>query len=446
MRSAAETDSPSPPGVRPSGGRVGIARRHLADPLTRSAYSLALNSLLIAALGMAFWIVAARLYPSSSVGRDSALIAAMVQLSTIAQLNLANLLVRFMPGYTGAGRLLLGAYAASSVTAIALGSAFVFAAPRISTDFAFLGSEPLTAVGYVGAVVLWGIFALQDAALTAMRQAPWVPIENGVYGLLKLAGLPVLFALGITHGPLLAWVIPMAVLLLPVNWLLFRRILVQHRSGASDNRTALPFEGRRLARFLAFDYLSTVFLQTSLTVLPLLVVAILGSAANGHFYVAFTIAIAVESLFTNIAMSLVVEGALAPERLPALLRLLVKRVAVFALPMLIGLVVTAPLVLLPFGEEYVRESTGVLRILLVATVFRAAFVFGAAIWRLEGSTGRSAALDGCLLVGLVILAGSLAPQYGISGVAIAWLTAAAAVGLAVLPTLVTRLRAGGRPG
>ena len=445
MSATPEEDSASPPGALRPGGRMGPARRHLSDPLTRSAYSLAVNSLLIAAFGMGFWILAARLYPSSSVGRDSALIAAMVQLSTIAQLNLANLLVRFMPGYTGAGRLLVSAYAASSVAAIALGSAFVFVAPRISTEFSFLGTEPLIAVAYVGAVVLWGIFALQDAALTAMRQAPWVPLENGIYGFLKLAGLPVLFALGATHGPLLAWVIPMAVLLIPVNWLLFRRILVRHRARATDNRTSLPFEGRRLARFLAFDYLSTVFLQTSLTVLPLLVVAMLGSAANGHFYVAFTIAIAVESLFWNIAMSLVVEGALAPERLPALLRLLVKRVAFFALPTLVALVVAAPLVLLPFGEEYVRESTGVLRILLAATVFRAAFVFGVAIWRLEGSTGRSAALDGCMLVGLVILAGSLAPAYGISGVAIAWLAVAAAVGLAVLPTLIARLRAGGRP-
>src|SRR5215204_6812635 len=81
-----------------------VLRGRASDPLLRSAHSLVVNAILSAALGMTFWVVAARLYPTDSVGRDSALIAAMLQISTVAQLNMSNALVRFMPGYVGAGK------------------------------------------------------------------------------------------------------------------------------------------------------------------------------------------------------------------------------------------------------------------------------------------------------------------------------------------------------
>jgi O-antigen/teichoic acid export membrane protein len=427
-------------------GALARGRAQLADPLLRSAYSLAVNSILTAGLGLAFWIVAARLYPSESVGRDSALIAAMMQISAIAQLNFANALVRFMPGNADAGRLLLASYALTALAAVLLGTGFVLTAPHVSQEFAFLTGEPLTAAAYVAAIVLWGIFALQDAALTATRQAPWVPLENGVYGVLKLVALPILFAVGSAHGPLIAWVVPMCVLLVPVNWLLFRRVLVLHRLTLGATSASERFRGRRLARFLALDYASTVFIQTSLTVLPLIVVGIVGSRANAHFYVAFTFAIAIDSMFFGVATSLVAEGARAPERLPALVRLLVRRIALVALPAVLVLFVAAPVVLLPFGEEYVRESTPLLRILLCATLVRSALVLTAAIWRVQGFAGRIAMLDGAMLTGVLAAGIPLAHAAGVTGVAVAWLGSTVVVAAGVLPLLVRTFRAGAEAG
>jgi O-antigen/teichoic acid export membrane protein len=423
-----------------------IVRGHLSVPLLRSAYSMAANSVLSASLGMAFWILAARVYPSDAVGRDSALIAAMVQLSTIAQLNMSNALVRFMPGRTAPGKILIGAYALSALGGVALGTAFVLLAPKASEEFAFLTREPLTGVAYVAAVVLWGIFALQDAALTAMRRAPWVLAENGTFGVLKLAGLPLLFAIGSAHGPFIAWVVPMCVLLVPVNWFLFRRVFKGAHAASTAGSPHLPFGRRGLARFLALDYMATVFLQTSLTILPLVVIGILGSRATAHLYIPLTIATAVEAMFWGMSTSLVAEGALMPTRIPELVRLLVRRVAVFVLPAMVILIAAAPLVMLPFGQEYVRESTNVLRILLCANLFRAAMLLAAAIWRLEGKGGRIAALEGVMLVGLLCAAIPLAHAHGVIGVALAWLGSAVVVGCAVLPLLVRYVRAPLAPG
>ena len=56
-------------------------RAHLAEPLFRGAYSLMANTFATAVLGLVFWIVAARLFPTATVGRDSALVASMVLFS-----------------------------------------------------------------------------------------------------------------------------------------------------------------------------------------------------------------------------------------------------------------------------------------------------------------------------------------------------------------------------
>jgi hypothetical protein len=304
-----------------------------------------------------------------------------------------------------------------------LATAFVLVAPRVSDDFAFLTHEPLTAVAYVASVVGWGVLALQDAALTATRRAPWVLFKNGLFGALKLLVLPLLFVLGSAHGPFIAWVIPMFALIVPVH--------------ASPARSS----GRpRLVRFLALDYLATVFTQTSLTILPLILIGILGSRATAHFYIPFTIALAFEVMFWSMTTSLVAEGALTPQRVPELVRLLVRRVAMIIGPVIAILVAAAPLVMLPFGEEYVRASTNVLRLLLCASLFRAAMLLAAAIWRLEGHGGRIAALEGFMLAGLLAAAIPLAHALGVIGVALAWLGSAVAIGCAVLPLLRRYMR------
>ncbi|MEY2513491.1 MAG: hypothetical protein QOJ89_849 [bacterium] len=418
---------------------VARARAHLAEPLLRSAYSMAASSVVTAGFGMVFWIVAARFYPSAAVGRDIALIAAMVQLSTLAQVNMANALIRFLPGSARPQRMVVGAYAISGAVATVLATAFVLVAPRVSDDFAFLTHEPLTAVAYVASVVGWGVLALQDAALTATRRAPWVLFKNGLFGALKLLVLPLLFVLGSAHGPFIAWVIPMFALIVPVHVLL-RRSMAGDELVAAHASPARSSGRPRLVRFLALDYLATVFTQTSLTILPLILIGILGSRATAHFYIPFTIALAFEVMFWSMTTSLVAEGALTPQRVPELVRLLVRRVAMIIGPVIAILVAAAPLVMLPFGEEYVRASTNVLRLLLCASLFRAAMLLAAAIWRLEGHGGRIAALEGFMLAGLLAAAIPLAHALGVIGVALAWLGSAVAIGCAVLPLLRRYMR------
>jgi O-antigen/teichoic acid export membrane protein len=422
-------------------GAPSLAGSRASRQLLLGAYSLAANTGITSLLGMGFWLVAARLYSSSQVGRDAVLISVMIELSTLCQLNLNNGIIRFLPDLgRRSARAIGGAYAASGLLALFVGSAFVFAAPRASHELAFLGESPALQAGFVVALMLWGVFALQDAVLTATRRASWVPLENGLFGVLKIAALPLLLVAGVGNGVFAAWVLPMALLVIPVNVLIFRRAVPAHVEGEERESSVGRFGTKRAVKFLAQDYVASVFTQATLTLLPLLVIGILGSEASAYFAIPFMIVMAFDTFAYSTSTSLVVEATLASEHLRPLVRLFVRRVLVLLAPVGLLLIALAPLVLLPFGHAYAENGTAVLRLLLCASLLRAGIALFSAISRVGGHGLRLGAVELALLVLALGLAIPLAHAHGIDGVALAWLAANALVFLAVLPWLVRFLR------
>jgi hypothetical protein len=167
---------------------------------------------------------------------------------------------------------------------------------------------------------------------------------------------------------------------------------------------------------------------------------ILGSRANAHFYIPFRIPLAIDATLSSVSTSLVAEGALVPERIPELARLLMRRGVVTLAALAGGLNAGGALVMMPFGRGYVKDSTPVLRILVLASIFQVVIGLASAIWRITRQTRRVAALEACLVAGLLGAAIPLAHAFGVTGVAVAWLAFVTAIWCAVLPMLVRQLR------
>jgi O-antigen/teichoic acid export membrane protein len=426
---------------------ISSLREHLRDPLYRNAYSLMFGTVLTSGLGVAYWIVAARMYPAADVGHDTALIMAMQGLALVGQLNLQTAVVRFLPQIRRSTvRAVVAVYAVTSVAVLVLAVAFVVGVPRIAGEFSFVGGDGMLAAGYVVSVVLWMLFVLQDAVLTALRCTGWIPIKYGLYGVIKLGVLVALATGAIGHGILVAWIVPAALILPVISWPLFRRLLPAHAASYRDGPSPLEVHGpRRLVRFLAQDYFGSVLGQASLLCLPLLVVGLLGGSENAYFAIPFALAMAFDLLFLNGATSLTVEGAHDERAARELTRRLVRRV--FGPLVLIGALsaLAAPLLLFPFGPDYVSESTWVLRLLLLGGLCRAAIFLFIAVMRLRRQSGWIMALEGSLFVMLLTLTLVLAPRFGREGVGLAWLVANGAAALVVTPWLVWFMRAEVRP-
>jgi O-antigen/teichoic acid export membrane protein len=421
------------------GGAVRRARAQVADPLMRGAYSLITNTALVAALGVIFWIAAARLFPAQDIGRDSALIAAMMTISGIAQLNMANAVPRFLPRATDPARVLRLAYLASAGAAVLLATAFLAVVPRFVDELGSLLDEPLLAIGFVVATVVWGVFVIQDAALAAVRRAPLIPIENAVYGVLKLLALPLFLALGAGFGIFQSWVLPVVLLLVPVNILLFRSAIPAHRRRHPATAPAHG-EGRRILRFLALDYAGSALAFTGAAVLPLLVLSLLGPEQSAYFYVSFIIVNSIDMFGFNGGTAVVVESALDERRLRANARTMVRRLLPIMMACTAAVVFGAQWILAPFGAEYVDGGSTLLRLLGCAILFRGVTTLFAAIARVQRRGRALLALDAfCFALGLALTC-ALAPAFGLTGVGIAWLASAATAAIVVLPGVVAFMR------
>lgn len=407
--------------------------------LFRSARALMVSTVATAGLGVVYWVVAARLVPADELGRGAALVSTMVVLSTFAQLNLTGALVRFVPVAGGTTRrFVLGAYGASAATGVVLSACALLVLPLASDRLAFVRTDAAAAVAFCAGVTLWTVFNLQDAVLTGLRRADWVPSENAAYAVTKLLLLLPLATLG-ASGVLLTWVAPLPVVLVVVTAFLLRTAIPAHErlTGAA----ARPPARRQVARFVAVDYVGSVFSQGVPLVLPLIVVARAGDAENARFYVAWVVASGVLTLAANVATSLTVEGAHDEEGLAALTRTVLRRVALMGTPVVLLLVVVPDLVLRLFGGRY-PDAGGVLRLLALAAVPRTLVVVFSAVARVRGDLWTLVAVE--LLAGLVtvVLAATATTGSGAHGVALAWLVGQAVGGLAVVPYLLSHL--GGR--
>ena len=273
---------------------------HLRVPLYRNGYALILGSAATSVLGLLYWALAARFYSTEVVGASSAVISAMMLLAGIAVLSFSGVLVRFLPvaGATTA-KLILSAYAISAGTSVLVGMIFCWGIDWWAPTLHFLGEDGRWTAAFVTAIVIWSLFSLQDSALTGLRQSIWLPLENATFAVIKIGLLVLWGQLLPTWGIFMAWLLPVVVSLLPVNYLIFGRLLPKQvtAQNATPNR-ATP---RAIGQYIAGNYPGTLFFLASTTLLPLIVTEQAGMRATAYFFMPWMITTGLFQVALNMA-------------------------------------------------------------------------------------------------------------------------------------------------
>jgi O-antigen/teichoic acid export membrane protein len=180
--------------------------------------------------------------------------------------------------------------------------------------------------------------------------------------------------------------------------------------------------------------------QIAILWIPLLVLARLGSAASAYFYIPFTLVTTFDLLSLALAVSLTTQAARNPLQVHELTHAVIRRFFMIGLPIIILIIVAAPLVLLPFGPGYVRNSTTVLRLLAGASCFRSIIYLYSATARLQGRGMRIVVPQVTIAIMLISLVILLSARHGLDGIGLAWLITFATVAIAMLPSLVKFVR------
>ena len=424
---------------------VGLRRRvqtHLAVPLYRNGYALVVGYGAGSLLGLVFWVVAARQADSHTVGVAAALFSLVLLVSGASQLSLYTVLLRFVPlAGAQAPRLVVGCYAVSAGLALLAGGGVALSAPLWSDDLTFLADDARWFVAFAVACAGWSVFALQDSAMIGARAAQWVMVENSLFSVVRVAMVIPLAVIG-ASGIFAAAIVPALIALIPVNILLFRRLLPRH-IGATGGR-AEPLNRRALSRFIWSNYLGSLFVVSSF-LLPILVTGVAGPQDNAYFYAAWTIAVGLQLIAVSMMVSLLVEGSLSRTRLAEHSRRALKQTLRLVIPAAVMVASVAPWLLGIFGQEYAVSASWSLRILALSAIPNVIVTLAINMARVQQRAGVVVWIQAAACVVGVGLGALLLPSFGITGVSVGWAVGQLIVGLGVVPW-VWRILAGSSPG
>jgi O-antigen/teichoic acid export membrane protein len=400
----------------------------LADPMLRNGHALIASGSMTQLVGVLYWIFAARLYPVAVVGRNSAAVSIMLFLSGVAELNLMSTLVRFLPtSGKRTVRLIITVYVTSAAIGAVIGTVFLFLIPRVEPQLDFLRSGPYIALWFVFSISLGTIFVLEDSALTGVRAATFVPIENGTFSVLKLALLVPLVRLLPAAGIYVSWTAAIALAVVPTNAYLFGRAVPRHLRLYSVATPVPRF--RDIRAFLIPDSVAALFLLASTALLPLLIIDRLGPSAAGHYALAWIIGYSLFLVSLNMGFSLVVETAADQSELRRLSRRSMTHLAKLLVPVVAVILVAAPYILLAFGPGYAQADVTPLRLLALASL--PALITNTAISATRSQRRMRMVLGIQVTICVLVwgLSAALMGHFGITGVAAAWLIAQTATAL-----------------
>lgn len=395
-------------------------RTHLSKPLFRNGYALLLNAVSTSALGVLYWIMAARLYSIEAVGINSAAISTMIFLSSAARLYLDGALIRFLPrSGASATRLIKYAYLIGGVMAAVVGAAFLLGLDLWAPALGFLRSSPTIAIGFVLATIASCIFVQQDGVLIGLRQAHWVPVENVLFSMAKILLLLVMAKSFPESGIFASWAIPVLLSVLPVNLLIFRKLIPRHIQENHEPESGIGV--RQIVHYTGGLYAGFIFSTASSRLLPLVVLQIVGSSGAAFFTLPWMIVTSLQLVIPSMMGSLTVEASREQHKLVKYSRQAFLQTVRILVPIVLLIVIGAPYLLNLFGQSYAAEAGLLLRLLSLATLPQIITGLYFGIARAQRSVVGVIAVHASLFVMSIGLSYFFLTHFGIAWVGIAWL-------------------------
>jgi O-antigen/teichoic acid export membrane protein len=243
-----------------------------------------------------------------------------------------------------------------------------------------------------------------------------------------------------------SWTIALATSILLTNALLFARLLPRHAAQVRSAKRGLSVGA--VARYVAPDYVGSIFWLASTTLLPIIVAQEVGLRATAFFYLAWQIGYALCTVSMNMGYSLMVEAAADPHGLPAYSRRVLLLIMRIVVPAAVLLALGAPYVMRVFGADYEREGSALLSLLAVAAIPFSVVSLYVSVARVQRRVRQAALMLAFMCFLVLTLSEVFLRLMGLPGVGVAWLLSQVVVGSIVFARQIWPLwaaeKAGGR--
>jgi O-antigen/teichoic acid export membrane protein len=384
------------------------------DHLLRNALFLFLSSGTISTFGFIFWLLAAHLYSSVSVGQAATVVAAMTVISYISDLGLNGTLVRFLPTSQDADADINTALVLTTALAIVVATGYLLIAPTFVPNIRFLRENPLTAIGFVLLNGCASANLLTDSAFIANRRSQYNLLVDGVIQGVAKIGCLVAFVGIAAYGIFLASGIGGAVAV--TASLLFMVWRLGYHPRLKVHMAAFT----RTLHFSMANYAGNVFQLLPLLFIPIIVVNGEGPRQAAYFFIAFNLANLTYTVSFSVGSSLLAEGSQGEADIPGLARRAVRLLAPMTIGIAVVLAIAAHWILRIYGTEYAQNATSALIILLAALPIVALNNIGQQLLKLRNRLVMMIVVNLSSFVVILALAVPWSSK-GLNWIALAWL-------------------------
>jgi O-antigen/teichoic acid export membrane protein len=402
---------------RPSAAKrvadTGMGRRFRADHLVSNSIYLLLNTVAMAALGLLFWLLCARLYSPAQIGAGTTLISASGLIGLASLLGFNATLVRFLPTslrrneHVNTGLFLTG------MASLVLAAGYVVALPWFAPQLGFVHDSVWMAVSFVLLTAGTALNQLTDAIFVAYRSARFnLIIDGGIQGVSKIVLAVALQGVG-AYGVFASAGAAAGIAVIASVVVLVR--LFNYRPRFEVDREVLA----EVSRYTGGNYVGSLLNLSPVMLIPIIVVNRLGTADAGYFYIAFMIANVVFAAAYSVTSSLFAETSYGERPTAHLVRRGIRVLLVLIIPATVVLAIGGRLILAVFGAKYSHNAGTALALLGLSAPIVAAADVCAVLLRTRPRAGGFVAMMASYAIAVIGLtiwwAGS-----GLEGVAWAW--------------------------
>jgi O-antigen/teichoic acid export membrane protein len=389
-------------------------RKMLKDPLYKSSFFIVLTSISSAAIGFFFWIFAARLYSSEELGISVALISLMTFPISVSRFGMDQSLIRFLPK-GDKNRIISTSLIVPTAIAMLFGFVILIGIDFFAPSVHIVSEYALEYLMFLAAISLLGT---AGQAFIAMRKSEYYFLQSLmvnsrillIFPLVFLGSVGVFSAVGISS--ILGFLISMIIL-----WKLGIKLTRPDRGYL-----------RSSIKYSLGNFVSTLFMTTPSSIIPLLILGMLGAGQTAYYFIAYNFAVMIMIVPGAFSTSILVEGSHGESLRLSTIKSL-RTTYMFLIPMAAIILIFGEYILGIIGKDYIA-GFGVLSLMVLSTFFSTIYGFYFSIKQIQKKIRTMIALSALYFALLIGFSYSLI-GLGLVGVGYAYL-----LGCAILAIII----------
>jgi O-antigen/teichoic acid export membrane protein len=375
------------------------------------------TSAVMALLGFFFWVVVARFYTEAEVGYSSAIISAISLIAVLSLVGLDSSLIRFLPQAEKPRQLINSSFTITTLISMVIAGIFVAGIELWSPTLNFIKGNAVFSTVFIVITPLFASSCLVGSTFTAKRRAGFVLSVNTITSLIRIP-LPMVFAMFFhSFGIVASWGIALGISMAFALFLFLPRVQ-KHYTPVPTLKLDLI---KNIWKYSGGNYLVSFLAFFPATILPLMVVNLLGPVQNAYFYIAWMMGTLLFAIPLGVSHSLFAEGSHFHGKLKEQVAKALKFNFLLLVPAIILLILIGKWLLLVFGQSYSSNALTLLRILAISSLPLSINYIYISILRVNYRIKELVTIWGFIAITMLVISYLVIPATGIIGIGYAWL-------------------------